>query len=104
MATARLAHMGIEMGIGLAEPIYIPCKEKEKNSKVKYWTGTVKIHLKHPKVDGIGMLKGVRPFILTIGKIHTLGKICKCYDAIARNTLLSTKIKKKPQTTPHLFL
>ena len=30
MATARLAHMGIEMGIGLAEPIYIPCKEKEK--------------------------------------------------------------------------
>ena len=43
------------------------------------------------------MLKGVRPFILTIGKIHTLGKICKCYDAIARNTLLSTKIKKNPK-------
>ena len=45
MATSRLAHMNIEMGIGLAEPIYIPCKEKERNSKVKFWTGTIKIHL-----------------------------------------------------------
>ena len=93
MATTRLAHMNIEMGIGLAEPIYIPCKEKERNSKVKFWTGTIKIHLKNPKVDGIGMLKGLRPFILTIDKTPTLGKICKCYDAIARNTLLSTKIE-----------
>ena len=93
MATSRLACMNIEMGIGLAEPIYIPCKEKEKNSKIKFWTGTIKIHLKHPKVDGIGMLKGLRPFILTLDKIQTLGKVCKCYDSIARNTLLSTKIE-----------
>ena len=93
MATLRLAHMGIELGIGMAEPIYIPCKEKERNSKVKFWTRTIKIHLKHPKVDGIGMLKGLRPFILTLDQIPTLGKVCKCYDAIARNTLLSTKIE-----------
>ena len=46
MATTRLAQMGIELGIGLAEPIYIPCKEKERNSKVKFWTGTIKVHLK----------------------------------------------------------
>ena len=38
MATARLGCMSIELGIGLAEPIYIPCKEKEKNSKVKFWS------------------------------------------------------------------
>ena len=93
LATARLAHMSIELGIGLAEPIYIPCKEKERNSKVKFWTGTIKIHLKNPKVDDIGMSKGLRPFILTIDKTPTLGKICKCYDAIARNTLLSTKVE-----------
>ena len=93
MATARLACMNIEIGIGLAEPIYIPCKEKEKNSKIKFWTGTIKIHLKHPREDGIGMLKGLRPFILTLDKIQTLGKVCKCYDSIARNTLLSTKIE-----------
>jgi len=92
MATNRLAHMSIEIGTGLAEPIYIPCKEKEKNSKIKFWTGTIKIHLKHPRVDGIGMLKGSRPFILTLDKTLTLGKICKCYDSVARNTLLSTKI------------
>ena len=93
MAIARLAHMSIEMGIGLAEPIYIPCKEKERNSKIKFWTGTIKSHLKNPKIDGIGMLKGLRPFILTLDKTQTLGKICKCYDSIARNTLLSTKIE-----------
>ena len=93
MATTRLATMGIELGIGLAEPIYIPCKEKERNSKLKFWTGTIKIHLKHPKVDGINMLKGLRPFILTLDNTQILGKICKCYDSIARNTLLSTKIE-----------
>ena len=93
MATTRLASMGIELGIGLAEPIYIPCKEKERNSKLKFWTGTIKIHLKHPKVDGINMLKGLRPFILTLDNTQILGKICKCYDSIARNTLLSTKIE-----------
>ena len=93
MATARLACMSIELGIGLAEPIYIPCKEKEKNSKVKFWTGTIKIHLKNPKIDGIGMLKGLRPFILTLEETQSLGKVCKCCDAIARNTLLSTKIE-----------
>ena len=93
MTTTRLAFMGIELGIGMAEPIYIPCKEKERNSKVKFWTGTIKIHLKHPKLDGIGMLKGLRPFILVIDKTNTLGKVCKCYDSIARNTLLSTKIE-----------
>ena len=92
-ATTRLALMGIELGTGLAEPIYIPCKEKEKNSKIKYWTGTIKIHLKHPRVDGIGMLKGLRPFLLSLDSIQTLGKTCKCYDSIARNTLLSTKIE-----------
>ena len=93
MATSRLAYMGIELGIGMAEPIYIPCKEKERNTKIKFWTGTIKIHLKHPKTDGIGMLKGLRPFILTIDQTSTLGQVCKCYDAIARNTLLSTKIE-----------
>ncbi len=93
MTTTRLASMGIELGIGLAEPIYIPCKEKERNSKLKFWTGTIKIHLKHPKVDGINMLKGLRPFILTLDNTQILGKICKCYDSIARNTLLSTKIE-----------
>ena len=93
LATTRLMHMDIELGIGMAEPIYIPCKEKERNSKIKFWTGTIKVHLKHPKVDGIGMLKGLRPFILPIDLSPTLGKVCKCYDAIARNTLLSTKIE-----------
>ena len=99
MAITRLAHMHIETGIGLAEPIYIPCKEKEKNSKIKYWTGTIKIHLKNPKVDGLGMLKGLRPFILSLDNVQTLGKVCKCYDSIARNTLLSTKIEN-----PKLYL
>ena len=39
------------------------------------------------------MLKGLRLFILTLNKTQILGKICKCYDSIARKILLSTKIE-----------
>ena len=42
MTSTRLAFMGIELGIGMTEPIYIPCKEKKRNSKIKFWTGTIK--------------------------------------------------------------
>ena len=39
------------------------------------------------------MHKGLRLFILTLDKTQILGKICKCYDSIARKILLSTKIE-----------
>lgn len=39
------------------------------------------------------MLKGLCPFILTVDKTQTLEFCCKCYDLVARNILLSTKIK-----------
>lgn len=35
IATTRLSHMSIEMGIWLAEPIYIPCKKTQQQQKKK---------------------------------------------------------------------
>ena len=98
MTTTRLAHMSIKMGIGLVEPIYISCKEKE-TTKLRFWTCTINVYLKYPKVDDIDMFKGLRPFILTMDKIHNLGKLYKCDDSIARNNLLFTKIEN-----PKLYL
>ena len=54
---------------------------------------TIKIHLKNPKINSIDILKGLHPFILILDKIQTLGNFVKCYDLIARNTLLITKIE-----------
>ena len=34
----------------------------------------INIHLKHHKIDGIGMLKELYPFILTVDKTQTLEK------------------------------
>ena len=53
---------------------------------------TIKLHLKYPGVDGINLLSGTRPFMLTLDEVLTVGKICKSYNTIARNNLLSVKI------------
>jgi hypothetical protein len=50
------------------------------------------LHLKHPDIDGINLLNGVRPFILTLDEVMTVGKVCKSYNTIARNNFLSVKI------------
>ena len=49
MVTTRLSHMKIELGIGLAEPIYIPCKEKERNSKINFGQGPLRSILSTPR-------------------------------------------------------
>ena len=62
----RLMDMEISLEIGMVEPIYILCKEKVKNVKEKFWSGTIKLHLFNPTTDGINLLKGLRPFILIL--------------------------------------
>ena len=89
----RLTKMDIPLGNGMAKPIYLPCKERKKNSKQIFWTRPIKLHLKNSKVDGINLLKGLRPFILLLDEdTPTLGKVCKIWDLFARNSSLSTKI------------
>ena len=50
------------------------------------------MHLFNPATNGINLLKGLRPFIQIVDDKTTLGKVCKSWDSIARNNLLSVKV------------
>jgi hypothetical protein len=84
----RLKEMQIELGNVIGEPIALMCYHKSTK-----WSGVIKLHLKTPEIDGVGLLQGLRPFILKLdeGKFKR-GKVCKTYDALALNNLLSVKI------------
>ena len=88
LTQARLKEMKIALGNKIAEPIAILCR----NGSIRQWAGTIKLHLRHPGVDGISLLKGTRPFIITLEEGKTVGKICKSYNTVAKNNLLSVKI------------
>lgn len=88
LTQARLKEMRIALGDKIAEPIAILCM----NGFIRQWVGTIKLHLKHPSVDGINLLKGTRPFILTIEEVMMVGKMCKSYNTVAMNNMLSVKI------------
>ena len=88
MTQARLSDMRIVLGSKIAEPIAVLCK----NGSARHWSGTIKLHLKYPGIDGINLLKGIRAFILNLDTIMTAGKVCKSYNTIARNNMLSVKI------------
>ena len=88
MTQARLSDMRIVLGSKIAEPIAVLCK----NGSARHWSGTIKLHLKYPGIDGINLLKGIRAFILNLDTSMTVGKVCKSYNTIARNNMLSVKI------------
>lgn len=88
LTQARLKEMRIALGSMIAEPIAILCR----NGSSRHWAGTIKLHLKHPGVDGINLLHGNRPFILNLDGKMTIGKVSKSYNTIAKNNLLSVKI------------
>jgi hypothetical protein len=90
------------LGNKIVEPIAILCR----NGSSRHWAGTIKLHLKYPGVDGINLLNGIRPFILTLDEVMTVGKICKSFNTIAKNNLLSVKISSPSLanvTGPNLF-
>ena len=80
--------MRIALGNKIAEPIAILCK----NGSARHWSGTIKLHMKHPGVDDINLLNGTRSFILNLDSNMTVGKVCKSYNTIAKNNMLSVKI------------
>ncbi|KAG0597037.1 hypothetical protein M758_UG306300 [Ceratodon purpureus] len=87
--------MNIPFGTKHIEPISILCMSVKRGGEKGVYAGIVKLHLFHPKSDGIALLKGLRPFLLqldTSSNVGTLGKVCKSYHAIARNNNLSIKI------------
>ena len=84
----RLTKMNIKTGELIGEPIAIMCYHKSTT-----WSGTIKLHLENPVVDAKNLLQGTKAFILTLdsGKPWK-GKVCKSYDMLALNNLLSVKI------------
>lgn len=84
--------MKIELGGGIGEPVAILCHSNNKSSK--HWSGMVKIHLRNPSIDGLALLQGTRPFIITLDdNLPTIAKIAKSYDSIATSALLSVKVQ-----------
>ena len=84
----RLKNMKIAIGSMIGEPIAIMCYHKSTT-----WSGVVKIHLQNPKKDGSALLQESRAFILNLDEnVDRRGKVCKTYDALALNNLLSVKI------------
>ena len=84
----RIQTMNIELGDLIGEPIAIMCFHKSTT-----WSGTIKLHLKNPHVDAKSLLQGTKAFIITLDNEKTWrGKICKSYDVLALNNLLSVKI------------
>ena len=84
----RLDIMKIKTYNLIGEPIAIMCYHKSTT-----WSGTIKLHLENPVVDAKNLLQGTKAFILNLdGGEPWRGKVCKSYDMLALNNLLSVKI------------
>ena len=84
----RLDIMKIKTYNLIGEPIAIMCYHKSTT-----WSGTIKLHLENPVVDAKNLLQGTKAFILNLdGGEPWRGKVCKSYDMLPLNNLLSVKI------------
>ena len=84
----RLNTMKIKTGELIGEPIAIMCYHKSTT-----WSGSIKLHLENPVDDAKSLLQGSKAFILTLDEDKPMrGKVCKTYDMLALNNLLSVKI------------
>ena len=84
----RLEIMNIKTCDLIGEPIAIMCYHKSTT-----WSGTIKLHLENPVVDAKSLLQGTKAFILNLDEGEPWRwKVCKSYDMLALNNLLSVKI------------
>lgn len=60
----KLEFMHIPLGTSLIEPISIICMSVKRGEKKEVWARIIKLHLFHPEIGGIAMLKGLRLSIL----------------------------------------
>jgi hypothetical protein len=88
--------MEILLGTDLIDPVTILCKHTKEGEQRGIWFGIIKLHLLSPEVDGINLLKGLRPFILRLDEDEAyISKVYKGYDAIADNNNLLVLIKSE---------
>ena len=60
------------------------------------WAGFIKIHIRHPKQDGLALFRGEHAFVMTMGDgERVIGKVEKGFELItkAKNTRLHLKRK-----------
>ena len=89
----RLSNMNIMLGDQIGEPVAILC-HGPKTARV--WSGMIKLHLKHPKQDGLALLRGTRIFAITLDNDKpTIAKTAKSYDPLASSSMLSVKINSE---------
>ena len=85
----RLEEMKIELDSNIGEPLAVLC-----HTSTKIWYEMVKIHLRNPNPDVIGLLKGIRIFAIPLDEgTLTIAKISKSYDTIAPSSHTSLKIE-----------
>ena len=85
----RLRLMNIPLGSTYSNPIDIGI-----NTVTRNWAGFIKIHLQHPKRDGLALLHGERAFVMTMGDgERVIGKVEKGFELItkAKNMRLHLK-------------
>jgi hypothetical protein len=93
-AQKRFEQLSIPLGSDILHPITVFCKHTKQREDPRIWAGIIKVHLLHPEIHAIDLLRGTRPFILQLDNGDSyLGKVAKGYDAVARNNLLSVKFE-----------
>ena len=87
----RLRLMNIPLGSTYSNPVEIGM-----NTVTRNWAGFIKIHLQHPKKDGLALLRGERAFVMTMGDgEQVIGKVEKGFELVteAKNMRLHLKGK-----------
>ena len=85
----RLRLMNILLGNTYSNPIDIGI-----NTVTRNWAGFIKLHLQHPKLDGLALLCGERACVMTMGDgERVIGKVEKGFELItkAKNMRLHLK-------------
>ena len=85
----RLRFMNIPLGTKYSNPIDIGI-----NTVTRNWSGFIKLHLLHPRQDGLALLRGERPFVMIMGDGEkVIGKVEKGFHLLtkAKNMRLHLK-------------
>ena len=98
----RLRLMAIPLGTTYSNPIDIGI-----NAVTKNWAGFIKVHLLHPRQDGIALLQGNRAFVMVMEDgVKVIGKVEKGFELVtkARNLRLYIKGETLRHThASHIF-
>ena len=95
----RLRLMEIPLGTTYSNPIDIGI-----NAVTKNWAGFIKVHLLHPRQDGIALLQGNRAFVMEMEDgVKVIGKVEKGFELVTKARNLRLYIKGETLRHTHAF-